>query len=260
MTKAVSSLQFASLGSGSRGNATLIEHESTCLLVDNGFSVVELERRLSRAGRSLDDLGAILVTHEHGDHMRGVAALARRTQLPVWMTTGTAAAVEQCHLIDLHLFNCHQPFAIDDLQVQPFPVPHDAREPAQFVFSDGSRQLGVLTDVGRSTPHIEALLNRCDALLLECNHDTGMLANGRYPPPLKQRVSSDHGHLSNDQAAGLLERIDCSRLQHIVAAHLSEENNTPDQARSALAGALNCTPDWIAVCDQKAGLPWRSIE
>lgn len=253
-------MQFASLGSGSRGNGTLIEHETTCVLVDNGFSVVDLERRLSRLGRCLDDLSAVLVTHEHSDHVRGVAVLARRTKIPVWMTTGTAAACEQESFADLRLFNCHQAFAVDSLEVQPFPVPHDAREPAQFVFTEGSRRLGLLTDVGRSTPHIEAMLTACDALLLECNHDVEMLANGRYPSSLKQRVSGDHGHLSNDQAADLLSRLDCSRLQHIVAAHLSEDNNTPDHARAALSAVLDCTMDWVAVCDQKDGLPWRRLE
>lgn len=252
-------LRFAFLGSGSRGNGLLVQAGRTQVLVDCGFSVNEAERRLARLGCHAAELSAILVTHEHGDHISGVARLARKHGLSVWMTVGTRATGRCKGCSAVGTFSAHEPFVIADLEIQPFPVPHDAREPAQFVFSDGSRRLGLLTDAGAITPHIEACLDGLDALLLECNHDTAMLAAGRYSPQLKRRVGGRMGHLSNDQAAALLDRIDGSRWQHLVAAHLSQENNTPQLATAALAAVLGCSPDWIAVADQDEGLGWRGV-
>lgn len=251
-------MRFASLGSGSRGNATLVEQDDTLLLIDCGFSLRETERRLLRLGRDPAQVRAILVTHEHGDHINGVALFARRHQVPVWFTSGTRAACG-AEISGVRVFNGHAPFAIGALEITPFPVPHDAREPAQFVFSNGAHRLGLLTDTGSLTPHIEQQLTACDALLLECNHDCAMLANGSYPPMLKARVGGSYGHLSNDQAAQLLQRIDCSRLQHIVAAHLSEKNNRPQLAMEALSTALDCSAEWIGVAQQDHGLDWRSL-
>ncbi len=253
-------MQFASLGSGSRGNATLVEAGGTLVMLDCGFSCRETERRMARLGRSPDQLSALLVTHEHSDHVRGVAALARRYGVPVWLTRGSWQMLRDRDLPEVQYFGADAGFPVGDLQVQPYTVPHDAREPCQFVFSDGARQLGVLTDTGRMTPHIVARLERCDALLLECNHDAGMLADGPYPDALKRRVGGPLGHLSNAQAAGLLERVDGSRLQHVVAAHLSEQNNAPELARAALADVLGCARDWIGVADQEHGIGWRSID
>ncbi len=141
--------------------------------------------------------------------------------------------------------------------MRPFPVPHDAREPVQFVLSDGARRLGVLTDIGVSTPYVEASLSGCEALVLECNHDPALLAGSDYPWPLKQRIAGRFGHLANDAAAELLKRIDTSALRHVVAAHLSQQNNTPEHARAALAGALGCEHDWIGIADQAMGFAWR---
>ena len=252
-------MRFASLGSGSRGNGTLIEAESTLVLLDCGFPTIHVEARMARFGKHPSDLAAIVVTHEHGDHINGVGPLARRYNIPVWMTPGTARHSRLGELPLQRLFNSHAVFAIDALELTPYPVPHDAREPVQFVFGDGVHRLGVLTDVGCWTPHIENQLSGCDALLLECNHDSEMLAQGSYPPSLKQRVGGRHGHLSNAQAAELLSRLDRSKLQHLVAAHLSEENNLPPLAQQALAEAANCTPDWIGVADQDDGLMWREL-
>lgn len=251
-------MRFASLGSGSRGNATLVEQGSTLLLIDCGFSLRETERRLLRAGRDPAKISAVLVTHEHGDHISGVDLFARRYGAPVWLTAGTRTACS-AEIAGSKVFNSHTPFTIGDLEITPFPVPHDAREPTQFVFSNGAHRLGLLTDAGALTPHIEQQLTACDALLLECNHDRTMLANGIYPPVLKARVGGDFGHLSNMQAAALLQRIDCSRLQHIVAAHLSDKNNTPQLAAAALATALDCSHDWIGIARQDEGLEWREL-
>ncbi len=251
-------MRFASLGSGSRGNATVVEQDSTLLLVDCGFSVRETERRLLRLGRDAEQVTAVLVTHEHSDHIGGVALFARKYRVPVWMTPGTRAACRD-EPDGIELFSSHAAFAVGDLEVTPFPVPHDAREPAQFVFGNGALRLGVLTDTGSLTPHIEQQLGGCDALFLECNHDRAMLADGPYPPVLKRRVGGDFGHLSNDQSAELLRRIDCSRLQHIAAAHLSEKNNTPALARDSVSQALDCGGEWVAVADQQQGLGWRDL-
>ncbi len=254
-------MRFALLGSGSRGNATLIEEGGTCLLVDCGFSVRETERRMARLGTTPERLSAILVTHEHHDHLAGVGALARKYRLPVWLTAGTAAAGKKRlgELPQRMLLNSHSDFAIDGLNLHPFPVPHDAREPCQFVFSNGDKRLGVLTDTGCSTPHIERQLDGCHALILESNHDRDMLATGPYPPSLQDRVGGGLGHLSNDQAAEILRRIGNRSLQHLVAAHLSEKNNKPELAVEALSEALACEREWITLANQDGGLDWRDI-
>ncbi|HHH35489.1 MAG TPA: MBL fold metallo-hydrolase [Gammaproteobacteria bacterium] len=251
-------LQFASLGSGSRGNGTVVRCNGTCVLVDCGFSLRETRSRLARLGLALEQISAVLVTHEHGDHLRGVAPLARAVGMPVWMSGGTARALRE-EIPGLHLLNCHRAFAIGDLEVQPYPVPHDAREPCQFVFGDGARRLGVLTDSGIPTRHMVELLSGCDALFLECNHDSGMLARSAYPPSVRARIGGRLGHLSNQQAASFLSTLDCSRLQHLVAAHLSEQNNQAHLAREALAGALGCEAEWIGIASQDGGLGWREI-
>ena len=253
-------MRFACLGSGSRGNATLVEAGRTRVLVDCGFSVREAERRLAALGVAPHELSAILVTHGHSDHIGGVGALARRHGIAVWATRGTWSHGGLGEVPEPREFNCHAPFALDDLAVNPFPVPHDAREPSQFVFGDGARTFGVLTDSGNITPHIVRQLARCDALLLECNHDEAMLAAGPYPAALKQRVGGQFGHLSNAQSAALLGELDTSALQHLVAAHLSEQNNTSALARTALAEVLDCEDEWIAVAAQGEVLDWRSID
>lgn len=252
-------MRFASLGSGSRGNGTLLEVKDTLVLLDNGFTITQTEQRLARLGKSPEDLSAIIVTHEHGDHIKGVGPFARRHNTPVWMTPGTGRADRVGKLDNLQFFNSHECFSVGDVELNPFPVPHDAQEPVQFVFGDGDKRLGVLTDVGCWTPHIESQLSNCDSLILECNHDSQMLQSGSYPPSLKRRVGGVYGHLSNRQAADLLGRLDNSRLQHLVAAHLSDENNQPELARNALAEVMGCEPNWISVADQDQGLDWREI-
>lgn len=252
-------MRFASLGSGSRGNATLITHRSTRILVDCGFSVREVERRIARFEMEPADLTAILVTHEHQDHSQGVAALARKYQLPVYMTAGAHAAMDWGTLPNWVCIEPEIPVCINEIVCDPFTVPHDAAEPVQFVFTNGQRKLGLLTDTGKITTHIVDKLQQLDALMLECNHDAAMLAQSDYPASLKLRVGGDYGHLNNQQAAQLLEKVDCSRLLHIVAMHLSQQNNSPDRARAALAPVLGCDPEEIAVADQTDGLDWFEI-
>ena len=252
-------MRFASLGSGSRGNGTLIAQGDTTLLVDCGFSAKEAEKRLQQMGQTAADLTAIVVTHEHADHISGVRVLARKYQLPVYATAGTAGCLADDVAGYIHEFNCHEQFEIDDIEVSPFPVPHDAREPSQFVFGNGKVKVGLLTDVGSITPVIEQALSGCQALLLEANHDLIMLDNGDYPDHLKYRVSGKMGHLNNVQSSSLLKKIDTSQLQHIMAMHLSEKNNHPDIVTTVFSEALNCQQDWIGIADQALGFTWRGI-
>ena len=254
-------MRFASLGSGSEGNALVIEVGDTRVLVDCGFRVRDTVARLARLGVAADSIDAILVTHEHADHIGGVAGFAARYRVPVWLTFGTLemAGERFARLPQVYGFDSHDVFAVGMVEVRPFPVPHDAREPVQFVVGDGVHRLGILTDIGVTTRYVEASLSGCDALVLECNHDLGMLEGGDYPWPLKQRIASRLGHLHNEAAAALLAALDTSRLLHVVAAHLSQQNNTPDKARAALSKALNCAPDWIGIADQHDGFAWRAL-
>nr|WP_222858932.1 MBL fold metallo-hydrolase [Paraburkholderia phenoliruptrix] len=257
-------VRFASLGSGSEGNALLVEAQSgattTRVLLDCGFSAKEVERRLNRLGSSAEALDAILITHEHSDHIGSALTLARKWSIPLFMSWGTARAVGADEAdVDLHVLWGDEAVAIGDLSVLPYTVPHDAREPLQYVFSNGVSRLGVLTDVGTSTPHISAVLSGCDALVLECNHDVGMLAGSRYPQSLKARIGGNHGHLNNDAAAEILASLDRSRLRHVVAAHLSQQNNLPELAQAAMAGVLGAAPTEVVVASQAEGFAWLSL-
>jgi phosphoribosyl 1,2-cyclic phosphodiesterase len=254
-------VRFASIGSGSEGNGLVVESGDTRVMIDCGFGVRDTAARLGRIGVAPDTLDAILVTHEHADHVGGVPAFAARHGIPVWLTFGTLSNVADRFAKVEHVygFDSHDVFVVGDLEVLPFPVPHDAREPVQFVVTDGAVRLGVLTDLGVSTPCVETSLSGCDALVLECNHDLGLLEASDYPRALKQRIAGRLGHMHNECAAALLAAIDTRRLKHIVAAHLSKQNNTPDLARAALATALGCTSEWIGVADQAEGFGWREL-
>ena len=252
-------MRFASLGSGSQGNALLVSAGTTTVMVDCGFGLKDCGTRLGRLGLLPADIDAILVTHEHGDHIGGVARLAARHGIKVWLTHGTARHLESHEGLDLCRIEGYSRFAVGDLEITPFPVPHDASEPAQFVIGDGACRLGILTDAGSVTPHMVTMLHGCEGLFLECNHDESLLRQSDYPPSLIERVAGDWGHLSNTAAAELLGRITSSQLQHVVAAHLSQQNNRPELARGALSGALGCAPEWVAVARQDDGIDWRQI-
>ena len=256
-------MRFASLGSGSAGNCLVVEQAATRVLLDCGFSHNEVTKRLQRLGLVPEQITGILVTHEHDDHAKGAFKFAAKHKVPVWLSHGSLKMCERYIPenadISINIIDSHTRFQIQDIVITPYPVPHDAREPTQFTFTDGNYKLGVLTDAGSSTSHIEHTLNGCDALVLECNHDLNMLENGPYAWPLKKRVGSRLGHLDNQTAAALLARLDNTKLKHIIAAHLSAKNNTQHLAKQALSQALNCELDWVGIADQVEGFAWRSL-
>jgi phosphoribosyl 1,2-cyclic phosphodiesterase len=256
-------LRFASIGSGSKGNCLVVESGSTRVLLDCGLTPSETRKRLARIGLAPADLSGILITHEHDDHAGQAYAVAQQFGIPIWLTYGTQCALSESGKLPgaaiTRTIEGREAFSIGDLLVQPFTVPHDAREPVQYVLSDGERRLGVLTDIGASTPHVEATLSGCDALVLECNHDIDMIWAGDYPKWLKERITGPFGHLSNLQAERLLAALDRSRLKHVIAAHLSHQNNRPALAREALARAMGCEADWIGLSTQEDGFSWRGF-
>jgi phosphoribosyl 1,2-cyclic phosphodiesterase len=258
-------IRFRSLGSGSGGNATVVEATSgittTRLLVDAGFSLRELDARLARAGLGATDLDAVFVTHEHGDHIGCAVALSERDALPLWMSRGTWRAIgEPIAPAGLYFARDDEKVAVGDLELQPFTVAHDAAEPLQLGCSDGSARLVVLTDLGSITAHMLDNVAGCNAIILECNHDAAMLAQSRYPPSLKARIGGRLGHLSNATAVEILGHCLSARLEHVVAAHLSRENNRPAIARAALAAVRGCTAEEIVVADPGEGFDWLRID
>jgi phosphoribosyl 1,2-cyclic phosphodiesterase len=251
-------LKFASLGSGSRGNAMLVEFGATLLMVDCGLPLKIVEERLRLVGREPRDVTALLVTHEHTDHAQGVAKFARRYNTPLWMTAGTASAVRG--LTRVETLSSHRELTIGEIRVRPYPVPHDAREPCQFTFAAGGRCVGLLTDAGHVTPHMLERLAPCDALAVEANHDLGSLQRGSYPDSLKQRVASKFGHLNNAQTKDLLGRLDRARLQWVVGLHLSEQNNSPEQVRAAMGPALEGARFPLHLATQDAATAWFELD
>ena len=256
-------MRFASLASGSRGNCLVVEGGGTRVLLDCGLSPRETRRRLGRLGVAPEGLSGILLTHEHDDHVGGAFAFAAAHSLTLYLTRGTLrAAADAGKLVDgvrTELIDGRGAFAVGGIEARPFTVPHDAREPVQYVLSDGALSLGVLTDIGAPTAHVIDMLSGRDALVLECNHDPALLRDGGYPRWLKERIGGPLGHLDNEQAAGLLGALDRSRLQHVIGAHLSQQNNRPELARAALAGALGCAADWVGLATQDEGFGWRDL-
>lgn len=258
-------LRFKSLGSGSSGNATLVEAQSgahtTRLLIDCGLRLRDLEARLLEAGTCAEEVDAIFITHEHGDHLGCARSFVNRYPTPLWMSQGTWLAVsDDSWMVHQHMLNVARDgcmIEIAALQALPFTVPHDAREPLQLRCSDGNKHLGIVTDLGHVSSHVVASLQGCHALLLETNHDPDLLEASSYPSFLKQRVAGPWGHLANQAAAELLVHIKHDQLHYVQAAHLSERNNTPELARASLSAVLGCSPNDIDVADPLAGSAWR---
>ena len=253
-------MRFASLGSGSKGNSTVVESDTACVMVDCGFGLRNACTRLERIGKSPEDLTAIIVTHEHSDHWKGIGALSAKYNIPVYLSAGSLKAKEIQS--GEALFNCidsHKDFYVGDICIKPVPVPHDAREPIQYILSNGKVQLGILTDLGHFTPHVVSSYSKCDALLLECNYDDDMLLDGPYPRFLKDRVSGMFGHLSNRQAADLLLALDLSRLKTLVIGQISAKNNDVSLIKAAIEPL--CGEDIVlSFADQESGSPWMEIK
>ncbi|MFM9427615.1 phosphoribosyl 1,2-cyclic phosphodiesterase [Variovorax sp. GrIS 2.14] len=257
-------LRFRSLGSGSTGNATLVEATSagrtSRLLVDCGFALRHLDARLARAGLAAADIDGVFITHEHGDHIGCAHALSRRNRIPVWMSEGTWLATGARDFEGrLHFALDGNDIAIGEIHVQPFTVPHDAKEPLQLRCSDGARHLGVLTDLGHATPHVMQRLIGLHAMLLEFNHDSDLLAGSAYPPFLKHRVGGNYGHLSNAAAAAIARAVHHDGLRHVLAAHLSEQNNRPDIVRRVLAEALGAQEHEMLTATAVEGSGWLDV-
>jgi len=250
------SLAVCVLASGSKGNATYISNGSTSILIDAGLSGVELDRRLRSRGLNPTDLDAIVVSHEHSDHIQGVGILSRRYKLPVYINRKTECASPQLgNLHEKRPFVCGAAFCIKELIIHPFSISHDAEDPAGFTIGQNGITIGIATDLGFVTSMVKEHLKRCSALILEANHDSTMLESGPYPWHLKQRIKSRVGHLSNIDSKKLLLEVQHQDLQQVVLAHLSETNNTPQKALAEVLEALNRCKTRLSVADQYSSGP-----
>jgi phosphoribosyl 1,2-cyclic phosphodiesterase len=234
------SLSVCVLASGSKGNAIYVSDGRTAFLVDAGLSGIEIERRMRAAGLAIEDLNAIVVSHEHDDHVRGVGVLSRRYRLPVYISPRTeqAGCRQLGRLHEIRHFEPGRPFTLDDLLIHPFATSHDAQDPAGFTISQNGNKIGIATDLGIATGMIREHLKKCALLIIESNHDPAMLIDGPYPWPLKQRIKGRSGHLSNEDSGNLIAEIKHDGLCHVILAHLSEINNTPEKALIAIEQAL----------------------
>lgn len=257
-------LRVCVLGSGSGGNAVVIESGADRLLLDAGFSCRELERRMKTVGCNPKSVSAVLLTHEHEDHVRGAARFAGRHQLPLWATAGTfeAAHLRGATAASLHVLRSGDALELGGFGVEPFAIPHDAREPVGFALEDRfGRRVGLVADLGSRSQLAWGRLRDLDVLLIETNHDLEMLRNGPYPWSLKQRIASGHGHLSNDSAAEGLPELLSVRLRHVVLYHLSRTNNLKALALAAVGEALErerCAAG-IEVTDQFEPTAWMEV-
>jgi phosphoribosyl 1,2-cyclic phosphodiesterase len=247
-----SDVSLCMLASGSKGNAIYVSDGHTAVLVDAGLSGVEIERRMQSRNLSPESLHAIVVSHEHEDHIRGVGILARRYNLPVYLTAKTfeAAKSQIKNIPHTVFFDCGTPFNINTLSIHPFSISHDAAEPSGFTIQVNQKKIGIATDLGIVTTMVRHHLKSCNMLILEANHDPDMLFNGPYPWYLKQRVNGRTGHLSNQDSRLLLEEIQHEQLQHVILAHLSETNNTPEKALAEIRPAVDSRYTQLIVSSQ----------
>lgn len=228
------------LASGSRGNSIYLETARVRLLIDVGLSGRETERRLATVGASPRDLDGILLTHEHLDHVRGVGSLARKFKLPVYLNQLTHAHLPKQvgKLGEKEEFVAGKSFSIKDTTIHPFTLSHDAADPVGFALVNGSVKVGICTDLGAATTLVHRHLEYCSILVVEANHDVEMLKDGPYPWPVKQRIKSRFGHLSNEQSVEVITQVFSDDLQEIIFAHLSETNNSSEMVLKTFTSML----------------------
>jgi len=248
-------MRFCVLGSGSKGNCTYVESDGVGLLIDAGFSGVEVGRRLASAGLDIARVRAILVTHEHSDHVSGVGVLSRKYHLPVYANPGTRLAAGTV-LDKLHAFipfETGSSFTFSPFTIHPFAISHDTIDPVGFTLDDGQCTLGYCTDTGMVSRLIHHHLHRCQGLVLECNHDLEMLRNGPYPPALQQRIRSKNGHLANHEAIAFVQGVIHDRLRHVVLAHISQSNNCHDLVRLEVERSAIIGLRFSLACQEEPG-------
>ncbi len=237
-------MELCSIASGSNGNCIFAASGDSRLLLDVGISGVRVEAGLHEIGYDTSEMDGILITHEHADHIKGLGVLSRRYGLPIYATKGTQDAITASDLvgeIDTSLFRTIQPdvpFRVGALSITPFSISHDAADPVAYILRSGSKSMAVVTDLGFYDDSLVERLAGLDVLLIEANHDVNMLMVGRYPYPLKQRIMSDRGHLSNEMAGRLVGEVLHDRTQHILLGHLSQENNYPELALESVRSEI----------------------
>lgn len=237
-----SRFEVCSLASGSKGNSLFVGYGNHAMLVDAGLSGVEIQRRLAARKIDPEQLTAIIITHEHSDHVRGAGILSRRFDIPVYISEKTFSACSGLGKIEnLCFFECGTAFSIDSVQVTPFSISHDACDPVGITLECGDQKIGVATDLGIATNLVKQHLKGSNLLYLESNHDLEMLHKGPYPWHLKQRIKSRTGHLSNIDTRNLVAELKTERLKHVILAHLSEENNCPQKAAAEVSQSLNAS-------------------
>ncbi|MDG2252866.1 MAG: MBL fold metallo-hydrolase [Methylophilaceae bacterium] len=256
-------MRFCSLGSGSSGNSFIVQDDETTLLIDCGFGLNETVSRLERYGISPDQLNAILLTHEHEDHIKGAFSFANKYKVPIYLSHGTfkmcKKKINNNYDIHFNIINGTQSFMINGIEVTPIPVPHDAREPFQFMFVSKFKSIAIITDLGFITNHLINTLKEIKGLVLEFNHDKKMLIDSDYPQSLKDRVSGMYGHLENMESIKLLKAINYNGIKWIAAAHLSKKNNDENLVRGLISDATSKEKELIKVIDQIKGIDWLNV-
>ncbi|MEJ5301310.1 MAG: MBL fold metallo-hydrolase [Thermodesulforhabdaceae bacterium] len=242
-------LCFQVLSSGSSGNACLVWTNNTCILIDAGLSVKALKERMKTSSIDPSQLDAVVVSHEHYDHVRGLGPLSRMYNLEVYISPETFQSLpaKTNNIPRKRFFTRGKPFEIGDLTILPFALPHDASDPTGFVIANGITRLAICTDLGTPTNLVKSCISKCQAIILESNHDVEMLQNGPYPIHLKQRIRSRVGHLSNDQALELCREISHQELEVLCLAHLSKINNSKDLVMNNIVSTLRNQPQWRCV-------------
>jgi len=253
-------MKFCSLGSGSSGNSYLVSKNKTNILVDCGFSVTELEKRMSKREMKPSEITAIFLTHEHDDHSKGVFAFAEKHDKPIYLTYGTLKMcqkkIKNSYNLKINIISPLDNLELNEFIIYVIPVPHDAREPVQFKFESEKKTLAIITDLGFGNKELINSIQKINALILESNHDDNLIHQSRYPKNLKERIRSNYGHLSNQNSLQILKKLNLDNLKWLGAAHLSKENNSPELVKDLWEKVFE---DKINIIDPDLGIPWVSI-